>query len=131
MVTAVAWSPEGKSLTRASDDHSVRIWDASTGQCQSTLNSLTAVQSIAYSPACDMIVAGCAYGIHMLGTVTVGVKRSWTVDSVGGNFNCSVSSVAFAPDGSKIVVDFQSEIHFFDPQTKAKLGSPLTGHDNS
>ncbi len=127
----MAWSPEGKSLASASDDHSVRIWDASTGQCQSTLNSLSAVVSISYSPAGDMIVAGCAYGIHILDTVTVGGKRSWTVDSVGGQKKSSVRSVAFAPDGSKIAAAYQGKIQFFDAQTQAKIGSPLTGHDNS
>ena len=35
-VKAVTWSPDAKSLASGSDDKTVRIWDASTGQYQST-----------------------------------------------------------------------------------------------
>ena len=37
-VNVVTWKPDGKSLASGSDDQTVRIWDAQTGQVQSTLN---------------------------------------------------------------------------------------------
>jgi WD40 repeat protein len=37
-VNDVTWSPDGKSLGSASDDKTVRIWEASTGKLKSTLS---------------------------------------------------------------------------------------------
>ncbi len=49
-VNAVQWSPDGKSLASASDDETVRILDASTGQCRSTLTGHSRyVKAVYYS----------------------------------------------------------------------------------
>jgi len=37
-VTSIAWSPDELRLASASRDKTVKIWDAVTGQCESTLH---------------------------------------------------------------------------------------------
>jgi WD40 repeat protein len=79
-VNGVCFSPDDSKLASCSDDRSVKIWNLITRECVSTLSvdsGLHGVQSISYSPAGDMIAAGCDNGtIHLLDTGTVAVKRS-------------------------------------------------------
>jgi WD40 repeat protein/serine/threonine protein kinase len=50
-VNAVAFSPDGQWLASGSDDATIKVWDATTGQEASTLRGHTAgVQSVAFSP---------------------------------------------------------------------------------
>ncbi|KAG8915462.1 hypothetical protein FRC02_004515, partial [Tulasnella sp. 418] len=50
-VRSVAFSPDGSRIVSGSDDHSVRIWDTSTGSCVRILEGHTnQVQSTCFSP---------------------------------------------------------------------------------
>jgi WD40 repeat protein len=58
-VTSVAFSPDGNRIVSGSDDKSVRVWDAKTGEQLRELQGHTdSVTSVAFSPDGNRIVSG-------------------------------------------------------------------------
>jgi WD40 repeat protein len=58
-VRSVSWSPDGTKVATGSLDETVRIWDAATGTCESTLRGDWPINSVAFSPDGQQIAAGC------------------------------------------------------------------------
>ena len=38
IVRSVAWSPDGAKIASGSDDNTVKLWSAETGECLNTLD---------------------------------------------------------------------------------------------
>ena len=57
-LTSVAYSGDGKWLATASLDKTVRVWNVESGETVFTLNSLDAVQSLAFSPVGRELAVG-------------------------------------------------------------------------
>ena len=58
-VSAVAFSPDGKTIVSGSSDHTIRLWDAATGVHQHTLEGHSHwVSAVAFSPDGKTIVSG-------------------------------------------------------------------------
>ena len=58
-VYSVAYSPDGTKIISSSDDETIKIWGANTGQCLKTLEGHSwEVDSVAYSPDGTKIISG-------------------------------------------------------------------------
>jgi WD40 repeat protein/serine/threonine protein kinase len=96
-VTAIAYSPDGKSILTASWDHEARLWDAQTGRpIGPPLRHAVPVLFVAFSPD----------GHRALSRGSDGQAQLWDVDTgkpVGAPLKSQIVSVAFSPDAKTLV----------------------------
>ncbi|KAG8701958.1 hypothetical protein FRC09_005033 [Ceratobasidium sp. 395] len=100
-VLSVAISSDGRRVVSGSEDGTVRIWDAETGD--TVLGPLKGhsyrVNCVAFSPDCHWIASGSNDDtIHVRGTETGELK----LDPLQGHSD-DITSIAFSPDGHRLV----------------------------
>jgi WD40 repeat protein len=100
-VNGVAFSADGKRLASASDDGSVKVWDAGTGQETHTLRGHTmSVRRVAFGPDGKRIAAASMDGTVKLWDTATGQETLTLYDYTG---DYGVFGVEFSSDGNRLV----------------------------
>ena len=113
---SVSFSPCGGRIASASMDRTIKVWEASTGTCQSTLRGHDGKD-------------GCICKRDEYGDIAVDPECPVTGHSE--RVNC----VVFSPNG-KVIASCSGQVFFsrdnsvrlWDAATGAAIGSPLRGH---
>jgi len=99
-VTAVAFSPDGKTVASGSWDNTVRLWDAATGEERQKLEGHDReVSAVAFSPDGKTVASGSYDKTVRLWDAATGEERQKHLISR------SVSRIAFSQDGSSLETD--------------------------
>ncbi len=98
-VTGLAFSADGRLLAAASDDHTVRLWEAETGRALHTIAAHTEkVQAVAFSPDGLRVASAGADAVVKVWDVVSGQELLSLAGHIG-----TVYDVAFSPDGRLLV----------------------------
>lgn len=98
IIHSVAWSPDGKYIASASEDKTVQVWEAATGNPLLTCSGHTDwVNSVTWSPD----------GMHIVSASKDKRARIWNAQSgstvlIYKGHSGAINSVAWSPDGINI-----------------------------
>jgi WD40 repeat protein len=103
-VYSVSWSPDGNRLATASNDGTVRVWDAGSGGQLLTITviaegSRSQVWNASWSPDGHWLASGSDDGTARIWDANTG-KELLTLRG----HSCAVTSVAWSPDSKRLVI---------------------------
>ncbi|XRB14264.1 EF-hand domain-containing protein [Pseudoscourfieldia marina] len=124
VVTSASYSADGTRIVSASEDGTVRVWDATTGACLSVLEGHSdAVKSASYSSDGTRIVSASRDNTVRVWDATTGACISVLEGHSGDVFSASYSA-----DGTRIVsASADKSVRVWDAMTGACI-SVMKGH---
>jgi len=126
-VNWATFSPDDRFVASASDDSTIRIWNAASGQStvQPISEHASSVNSVAVSPDDGIIVCGSGDNSVRVWNAHTGEQ---TLPALHGH-DRHVSSVAISPDGGLIASGSPDQtVRLWDAKSGAAISEPMSGH---
>jgi WD40 repeat protein len=123
-VEAVRFSPDGKLIVSGGLDRTIRFWESDTGKEVRRLNSNPAdAKEFAFSPNGKTLFSGMSDGLIRLWNVADGTELPLPQGMMG-----RIGTVAFLPDGNRVVTGSDESIRVWDAATGKEIRR-LTGKE--
>ncbi|EFJ40133.1 hypothetical protein VOLCADRAFT_100103 [Volvox carteri f. nagariensis] len=124
IVNSVSWSPDGRTLASGSDDRTIRLWDASTGECTATLEGpLDRVFAVSWSPDGRTLASGS----RDMGVRLWNAKSGGCTNVLKGHLD-TVYSVTWSPDGTALASGSGDKTIRLWSTTSGQCTATLEGH---
>jgi len=124
-ITAIAFSPDGKSVITCSTDSRVKLWDIESGELIKTYLPQGGVRSAAFSPDGKIITVGLGSGR----IVMFDAESDEILHTIRDHHSSYVYALTFSPDGKTFLSgSYDQTVKLWDAQS-AELVRTYSGFD--